>query len=198
MDKKRIQKLETKGLITDDNTTLYNQIESIYKKGFKLYLEKIISFSNLTSLVTASNCLFSPSKTCEEYNFLKLESPYFYLLNKFYIENISDKDLTVLKNKKEADEEVINIVSKTLKSVITKEGVKNITYFGATKETIIKNGTLVFLFAYGKNIKELSGDEYINNVRKQKAFINKLKEEFEKGIRSRLNIECKMLSYKML
>ena len=89
-------------------------------------------------------------------------------------------------------------IKNTLKKVITKEGVKNITYFEPTPETIIKNGTLVFAFIYGKNKEEQSKEEYINNIRKQKEVINNIKEKLEKETLEKLNIECKMLSYKIL
>ena len=125
-------------------------------------------------------------------------SPYFYLLSTFFLDNLTNDDLEILNNKKKIDEEVIDIVKRTLKDVITKKDARSITYFNPTPETIIKNGTLVFIFVYGKNSESLSDDLYTDNIKKQREFINLLKNNFENGIKSSLDIECKLLSYKIL
>lgn len=174
------------------------QALKIYKEGINCLLGNIINFSNLLNVIDESECFFAPSKTFKDYGYLSTFSPYFYLLNTLYLENLSDKDLKILNIKEKADEEVVDIVQRTLKNVITKKGAKNITYFNPTPETIIKNGTLVFIFAYGKNSESLSDDLYTSNVKKQKEFIKLFKENFENGIKSSLGIECKLLSCKIL
>ena len=180
------------------NETGIKQALKIYKEGVNYLLDNIINFSNLSNAIGKSECYFAPSKTFKEYGYLSTSSPYFYLLNTFYLENLSNDDLEILKNKEKIDEDAINIVKRTLKDVITKKDVKSIAYFNPTPETIIKNGTLVFIFVYGKNSKSLSDDLYTSNVKKQKEFIKLLKENFESGIKSSLDIECKLLSYKIL
>lgn len=180
------------------NETGIKQALKIYKEGVNYLLDNIINFSNLSNAIDKSECHFAPSKTFKEYGYLSTSSPYFYLLNTFYLENLSNDDLEILNNKEKIDEDAINIIKRTLKDVITKKDVKSITYFNPTPETIIKNGTLVFIFVYGKNSKSLSDDLYTSNVKKQKEFIKLLKENFENGIKSSLDIECKLLSYKIL
>lgn len=180
------------------NETGIKQALKIYKEGVNYLLDNIINFSNLSNAIGKSECYFAPSKTFKEYGYLTTSSPYFYLLNTFYLENLSNDDLEILNNKEKIDEDAINIVKRTLKDVITKKDVKSIAYFNPTPETIIKNGTLVFIFVYGKNSKSLSDDLYTSNVKKQKEFIKLLKENFESGIKSSLDIECKLLSYKIL
>lgn len=180
------------------NKTGIKQALKIYKEGVNYLLDNIINFSNLSNAIDKSECYFTPSKTFKEYGYLSTSSPYFYLLNTFYLENLSNDYLEILNNKEKIDEEAIDIVKRTLKDVITKKDVKSITYFNPTPETIIKNGTLVFVFAYGKNSKSLSDDLYTSNVKKQKEFIKLLKENFESGIKSSLDIECKLLSYKIM
>ena len=180
------------------NETGIKQALKIYKEGVNYLLDNIINFSNLSNAIGKSECYFAPSKTFKEYGYLSTSSPYFYLLNTFYLENLSNDDLEILNNKEKIDEDAINIVKRTLKDVITKKDVKSITYFNPTPETIIKNGTLVFIFVYGKNSKSLSDDLYTSNVKKQKEFIKLLKENFASGLKSSLDIECKLLSYKIL
>ena len=162
------------------------EYKEVYKNSLIELLKRELNLDNLDKAVEESNCLFAPSTTFEKYGYMKV-SKYIYCLNSLYLDDL---------NKKEETRE--EFIKNTLKKVFTKEGVKNITYFEPTPETIIKNGTLVFAFVYGKNKEEQSKEEYINNIRKQKEVINNIKEKLEKETLEKLNIECKMLSCKIL
>lgn len=195
----RKAKLQEKGLIVENDNNLYKRVLTLYKDGFNAILNEVVNFSNLSKAIEESKCFFAPSKTFKDYGYLSTTSPYFYFLNTFYLENLNENDIEILKNKTKLDEEVVQLVKRTLKDVIKKEKTKNITYFNATPETIIRNGTLVFAFVYGKNSKALNDEEYLNNIKAQKKFINLLKNNFESGISSSFNnVDCKLLSYKIL
>ena len=165
---------------------MMKEYEELYKSGLINLLSRELNINELDNLVEESDCFFTPSTTFEKYGYMRL-SNYIYCLNKLYLEKLDEYE--------EITEEFIQ---STLQKAITKEGVKNITYFNATPETIIKNGTLVFVFVYGKNKKNLEKEEYIDNIRKQKEVINSIKERLEKAVLEKFNIECKMLSYKIL
>ena len=162
------------------------EYKEVYKKGLIELLNKELGIDNLDNIIEESNCLFRPSTTFEKYGYMRL-SKYIYCLNSLYLENL-DK----------IEEPTNEFIKSTIKTVITKKGVNNITYFNPTPETIIKNGTLVFAFIYGKNKEELAGDDYINNVKKQKEVISRIEEKLKKEVVEKFNIECKMLSYKIL
>ena len=162
------------------------EYKEVYKNSLIELLKSELNLDSLDNVVEESNCLFTPSTTFEKYGYMKV-SKYIYCLNNLYLDELNENE--------EMTEEFIK---NTLKKVITKEGVKNITYFEPTPETIIKNGTLVFAFIYGKNKEKQIKEEYINNIRKQREVINNIKEKLEKETLEKLNIECKMLSYKIL
>lgn len=162
------------------------EYKEVYKNSLIELLNKELGIDNLDNIIEESNCLFRPSTTFEKYGYMRL-SKYIYCLNSLYLENL-DK----------IEEPTNEFIKSTIKTVITKKGVNNITYFNPTPETIIKNGTLVFAFIYGKNKEELAGDDYINNVKKQKEVISRIEEKLKKEVVEKFNIECKMLSYKIL
>ncbi len=162
------------------------EYKEVYKNSLIELLKSELNLDSLDNVVEESNCSFTPSTTFEKYGYMKV-SKYIYCLNNLYLDELNENE--------EMTEEFIK---NTLKKVITKEGVKNITYFEPTPETIIKNGTLVFAFIYGKNKEKQIKEEYINNIRKQREGINNIKEKLEKETLEKLNIECKMLSYKIL
>lgn len=162
------------------------EYKEVYKNSLIELLNKELGIDNLDNIIEESNCLFRPSTTFEKYGYMRL-SKYIYCLNSLYLENL-DK----------IEEPTNEFIKSTIKTVITKKGVNNITYFNPTPETIIKNGTLVFAFIYGKNKEELAGDDYINNVKKQKEVISRIEEKLKKEVVEKFNVECKMLSYKIL
>lgn len=162
------------------------EYKEVYKNSLIELLNKELGIDNLDNIIEESNCLFRPSTTFEKYGYMRL-SKYIYCLNSLYLENL-DK----------IEEQTNEFIKSTIKTVITKKRVNNITYFNPTPETIIKNGTLVFAFIYGKNKEELAGDDYINNVKKQKEVISRIEEKLKKEVVEKFNIECKMLSYKIL
>ena len=162
------------------------EYKEVYKNSLIELLNKELGIDNLDNIIEESNCLFRPSTTFEKYGYIRL-SKYIYCLNSLYLENL-DK----------IEEPTNEFIKSTIKTVITKKGVNNITYFNPTPETIIKNGTLVFAFIYGKNKEELAGDDYISNIKKQKEVISRIEEKLKKEVVEKFNIECKMLSYKIL
>lgn len=162
------------------------EYKEVYKNSLIELLNKELGIDNLDNIIEESNCLFSPSTTFEKYGYMRL-SKYIYCLNSLYLENLD-----------EIEEPTNEFIKSTMKTVITKKGVNNITYFNPTPETIIKNGTLVFAFIYGKNKEELAGDDYISNIKKQKDFILKLEKFIEENVMTKFNINCKVLNYKIV
>ncbi len=161
-----------------------DEYKEVYRKNFQKLLNKELYIDNLDSLIEESDCLFAPSMTFEEYGYMRI-SKYIYCLNSLYLENL-DKNM----------EPTNEYIKSTMKRALTKEGAKNITYFNATPETIIKNGTLVLTIVYGKNKEE--AEDYLNNIKRQKEVIKIIKEKLENNAKEKFDIECKVLSYKIL
>ena len=162
------------------------EYKEVYKSSLIELLNKELGIDNLDNIIEESNCLFRPSTTFGKYGYMRL-SKYIYCLNSLYLENL-DK----------IEEPTNEFIKSTIKTVITKKGVNNITYFNPTPETIIKNGTLVFAFIYGKNKEELARDDYISKKKKQKEFILKLEKYIEENVITKFNINCKVLNYKIV
>lgn len=162
------------------------EYKEVYKSSLIELLNKELGIDNLDNIIEESNCLFRPSTTFEKYGYMRL-SKYIYCLNSLYLENL-DK----------IEEPTNEFIKSTIKTVITKKAVNNITYFNPTPETIIKNGTLVFAFIYGKNKEELTENDYVTNIKKQKEFILKLEKYIEENVMTKFNINCKVLNYKIL
>lgn len=202
-EKERLEKRKElaiqKGLVIGTDDSVYKKVLKVYKLGFEVLLNNKINLVLIDEKINESGCSFNPSiKAKEIYKENVLCSNYIYCLNQFYIEKLGKEDIEKLKGKERVDEEVLRIVERTLKEVIQKEGVGMITYGQATPDTIIKNGTLVLKFIYGKNKEKFGKEEFMIVYKKQKEYIQKLVSYIETEIQNKWNIPAKVLVDKMV
>ena len=171
--------------MTNDN------VWKIFKDGFSVLLNSKIDFKEIDSKIENANLHFTKSKKAEVNK--NINSDYIICLNELFINKLSDNDINILMNKSLVDEEVLNIVNRSLEDILIKDGVKMITYEYTIPDRIIENGTIVLEFLYAKNDVELRGEDYINNYKKQQEFINTLKQDIEEKVEREFNIKCKLL-----
>ncbi len=160
-----------------------NNIKEIYKLGFIKYLNDIIDFKKYDNWIENSNLLFGISKSHEN----NVSSNYYSLLNDFYIEKLSEEDKKILSDKKTIDEEVVTIVKKTYKEVLKKSDYNTIMYNPPLPEHSVKNGSIVFEFVYGKNIKKINDDNYAQLIKKQREFIKMINAKLIKEIYEKID-----------
>ncbi len=60
------------------------------------------------------------------------------------------------------------------------------------KEHAVSNGTLVLELRYGKDIRNLTGKDYVENMEKQRAFLEELTEQLEERIEEVLGMKGKI------
>lgn len=182
-----------KGLIINDDYTKYNYIVKLYKKGLDIILNNIVDFKDIDNRIVNSRLYFSPSKTLlKSKKNININSNYFACLNPLFVEKIEIKDINILLQKKDIDEDVLKIIQNTLKDVLKKDGVSKVCYNPPMPKHIVENGAIVLEFLYGKNSKKLSGDAFFENNRVQKEFIDEMKKYIKNKIKNSLNINTEI------
>lgn len=164
------------------------EIKKIYKEAFCQFLNKNIDISSFDKKIEEANLYFGTSNDI----LCNINSKYFSLLNKFYFSKLSEEDLVTLRNKKEIDDEVLEVVKRTYKECLKKEGVSGVMYNPPLPKHYVDNGSLVLEFVYGKNTKKFSDDEYIEIYRQQKIFIDNMIKEIKKEVAEKLGINCEV------
>ena len=187
-----------KGLIVNEDKTIYNKVLYIYKLTLIKIIDSIVDFNDIDKKIENSNLYFGPSKTLQASPKNKnINSKYFAFLNPLFIEKLSIEDINILKNKELIDNETINIVLKTLKDIITKDGVSKVCYNPPMPKHFVDNGTLVLQFVYGKNTKKITGDDFFTNDKAQKEFIEEMTNYIKTKIKNKLNIDTHIFVDKM-
>lgn len=194
----RREKAIEKGLIVNDNQSIYLKVLDIYKKAFEEMINKSINLEKYNLLMNTSELYFSESKIIKEKYKTYLNFKYLYLLNAFYVEKLELKDIEILKNKEDIDDDVLEIVKRTYKKIIKKDNVKTITYGDRLEETTVENGTIVFKLTYGKNTKSFDDENQKVLSRKQRKFLEKLIELLETEMKNTFNENCKIWIEKIL
>lgn len=191
---KRKELAYEKNLIKEENYELYRKILNKYRFSLEQYLNKIINFSALDIEIENIKLHFSPSNKAKEYfKESKLSSKYFFCLNQFYIEKLSIEDIKILERENSVNDEVIEVIQRTLKDIISKEGVTNITYGYASPKRIVKNGTLVLEMILGKTDYNVPAKFFLENKRKQDIFINNITNDIKVKIKKVLDIDVQIL-----
>lgn len=193
LSKERINWLQEKKLIVEDDDTLLKQIEMKYKRAFEKMLNEELYLYEIDNKLEQAQLLFAPSTITLKDKNTQIQSNYIRCLNQFYVEELEMNELEILKNYEDLSEQIMDIVRKTYKKVLTKRNSKTICYNPATPERIIKNGTLVFELSYGKNQHKVSDTEYLTLIRKQKELLNNIIQDLEKTVLNKWNIPCKVL-----
>ena len=119
-----------------------------------------------------------------------VNSDYLLLLNCVYIENLSDEKLSLLKSKTVVDDQLLEMVEKTYKTVLYQKEKTKIMYDPPMLNRIVDNGNLVFEFSYGKNTDDVSFDGYVRNSSLQKDFITGILKSLESDVYNKLGLKC--------
>ena len=189
---KNRKKLEEKGLITGNDASVYNEIYQKYKNAFEMLLSNDFKLSKLNEIIESSNLYFSPSVLTQKIK-SNIATNYLRCLNTYYIDKLTKDELKIIKENNDLSQPILEIVKKTYKDVLKKDGVKTVMYNPPTPERMVENGTLVLELSYGTNTKELPDDEYISNMHKQKALLTNLVCGLEQEINMQLGIKVKIL-----
>ena len=148
------------------------EIKEIYKGAFCQLLNQRIGISSFDEKIESANLFFAPSNDIH----CNVNSKYFSVLNDFYLSKLSEDELVSLEGKKEIDSKVLEVVERTYKECIKKDGVSGIMYGKPRPDHYVENGSVVLEFVYGKNTRKLSDEEYMEIYRQQKNFINSMVE----------------------
>ena len=188
------------------NRENYRELENIYKKYFEIYLNSQINLKEYDESMKNSELDFgilqskvNIKSNLEEY----LNLNYFYILNNFYIEKLTDEEKQILMSNNE--EEIFNLIKNTYKNIITytREDIPNnrfkINYtFSTSKESFSYNDELVVAIYYGKNTIDLiSKENYLDNYNKKQEFLNDLSNNLSNEIKSKLDLDCKIIYLKI-
>lgn len=198
MDERKKLALE-KGLIVNEDCSIYRKVLDLYKEGFEMFLNHTLKIKEYDKLIDDSNLYFGVSTTKEnQYKSSKLDSKYLVCLNQFYVEKLSINDINTLKNKDGVDSEVANIIMQTFVDIITKDGATSVSYVPVTPDSIVPNPSIVLSFMYGKNSKSLTGEAFKENLHKQREFIKEFSNKLEKKILDSLGVSGKVLVDKIV
>lgn len=191
--KKRIEQSKKKGLIIENDYTIYNDILNKYKEGFEGLLNQKLKLNNIDIELYNSNLYFSPSTSVKNKFSTHLKSDYIYYINDFYIENMSIEDIERFKKVRAISEKTFEIVKRTYKDVLLKKNVDTVMYNPPSLLNKVRNGTLVLMLVYGKNKRKLSEEEYLENRLKQKIFLENISLKLEKKVNEALEIPCRVI-----
>ncbi len=155
-------------------------LEEKYRKCFGKYLVNIIDFSYYDQLIDNSGLYFGESNNIDK----NINSKYFSMITKFFVENMSDEDITLLEN------DDLGVIERTFRNVIKKKNSTNIMYDPPMPEHYVSNGSLVFEFVYGKNTAKVPDDYYAELITKQKKVINDTCNRLKKEIEDKFGLNC--------
>ena len=185
---------------------VYLNLENAYKYLFeKFFLINI-------DLKAYEEKLMNNKLFINEYKFQKeiekedyINSKFFVLVNNFFVEKLSIEQINIL-NKflvtSQIDSDNIMLVKDSYKDIIKNNYLKNnysdkiykICYGSVTPSNFADNDALVLKLFYSDDPQiNLSGEDYINNLKKQQEFINSIKEELSTEVYRKLGIKCEIL-----
>ena len=192
-----------KGLINNEDDSLYQKLAYNYKYLLEYYLNSVIDFSKYENKITTSDLYIGKTNKYHELNvFLKLD--YLFLMNNLFVEKLDKTDIDIILskfNKDNIEPELIDIIKRTFKEVIKDNYFKgeytdkiyNVCYGPVVPFNFVDNNSLVFRFYYGRNLISLEGDKLLELDEKQISFINEQINLFKKEIIDKLDVNCEIL-----
>lgn len=202
-----------KALIFNNDNKIYKTLEEIYKYLFEVYIMSKINLKLYDEEIKNSGYYFGKTNLKDKQMISGLKEylglDYICVLNNFFIEKLEKEDIELLKKclmqqKLEVTNELLMMVQRTYKDIIKKNYLKGeytdkkykVCYGVAIPSNFANNDALVLKIYYSKNTKQLNDEEFIDNIKKQKEFIEKLSKRMKKEIESVLNISCEILNEK--
>ena len=192
--------------ILDEKT--YIELENIYKKVFEEYLLSKVNLLNYYSLIKNSELGFGLlnhkvklKSRLDEY----LELNYFFVLNNFRIEKLSQLDIQILKSNNDIEKN--NLIQRSYKEII-KDNYKNglyvdkpylINYLDSTSDYgYAFNNELVIAIYYGKNINKYGSKKaYLDNYKSKREFLDNISENIKEDIKRELGLSSKIIYEKI-
>ena len=173
------------------------KLENLYKELFEKYLINKIDLIKYDNEINSSSLGFTESNNVslasnlDEYLNLK----YFYILNRFYLDKLSDEDLNILINGN--DLERLLLIENTYKKVLIYGNDINLKLNHNNNDILndfSNNGELVFGLYYGSSsLKVINEDEYFDNYNKKKEFLNDLADRLKNKIYDKLDLSVKII-----
>ena len=209
-----IELAKQKGLIVNDDNSKYRLLENLYKYLFENYLNEQVNLKKYDEELLNSELDFGIShpipyqKGNELNDFFKFN--YIFLLNDFFIEKLSSDDINVLLNSLKIEKlvptpELMEIIKRTYIDVIKNNYTKNgyvdeifkVSYGEFHPGNFVSNNALVLKIFYGKNKKQMTDEEYLQNMKEKKDYLNNLVERIKNEINGKLDINVELLTEKI-
>lgn len=188
------------------NREQYKDLENIYKNYFEKYLASKTNIIKYDESMKNSELDFgllnrkvNLKSNLDEY----LNLNYFYILNIFYVEKLTNEQQLILSSNNE--EQIIQLVINTYKDIIkyTREDHPNERYkvnytFNSSEESYSYNDELVIAIYYGSNTIDLvTKEKYLDNYHKKEEFLNEISNDLSSEIKNNLDLDCKIIYQKI-
>ena len=141
--------------------------------------------TNIDKEIEESNLYIGKSNIMNKIK-IKTDSNYIRILNKFDYNKLSEEEINNINNLSNIKEEK-KFIYNTLKKVTNINNDKPIVLEPIISNIIIPNGVLVLEILVGKNTKEMNREEFIENMKKQKIFLEKLNKKYTEKLTQLLN-----------
>ena len=192
IEKVNVDKAKEKGLIDNNDCSLYNAIQKIYLKGLEKYLLDKVDLKKYDNMLENSECeiLSLPDEKKSYYQQIStLNFKYIFIRNNMYVEKLSSEVLNffidkINKNDFSIDNQVEDIIEHTYKQVISKnfingKYIENATIlydaeFGNSENYSAKCDDLVLVIQIADRDTNMTRKEYIQYLRKRIDIINKV------------------------
>lgn len=201
MDKKQAKE---KGLITDESTKRYDELENYYKYLFENYLLTKINLYFFIDKISKSELGFEcpelgnaiPNKLRENFAF-----NYIYNLNDFFIERLSEEQLNLLSrsydNKISSSSALTELINDTYKDVIinstTEDENAKIIYGNSSLSNAARNGSIVLKIYYKLIERYEERDEFIKRYKSANEFIKGISIDIHDLVERDLKTNCDVL-----
>ena len=201
MDKKQAKE---KGLITDESTKRYDELENYYKYLFENYLLTKINLYFFIDKISKSELGFEcpelgnaiPNKLRENFAF-----NYIYNLNDFFIERLSEEQLNLLSrsydNKISSSSALTELINDTYKDVIVNSTMEDenakIIYGNSSLSNAARNGSIVLKIYYKLIERYEERDEFIKRYKSANEFIKGISIDIHDLVERDLKTNCDVL-----
>ena len=193
-----------KGLITDDSTKRYDELENYYKYLFENYLLTKVNLYFFVDKINKSELGFEcpkiekaiPNDLPENFAF-----NYIFNLNNFFIEKLSKEQLDILSksydNKVLTSSELTDLIKDTYKDIIkddtiTDENAK-IIYGQSSPSNAARNGSIVLKIYYKLVERYEEKDEFIERFKSATDFIKNISVDIHELVERDLKTNCDVL-----
>lgn len=191
-----------KGLITERDTSKYEELVKKYKYLLEYFISTKIDLSKYEDMIKNSGLYIGVNDKYKSLNeYLKLD--YIFLITNLFVEKLSLEDISLLEgfDNNNITDEVMGVIARTYKDVIYDNFFKgeyqnikyNVCYGPMVPINFVDNDAIAFKIYYGKNQIDLDGDEFIELHKKQLSFFDELINKFKEEIKEKLDINCGVL-----